>query len=273
MKYLYREPLLHFFVIGALIFVAFALLDDTPSPVPADRIEITEADVVQLIRRYEAQWRRQPTEAELAGLLDRYVQEEILVREALALGLDRDDAIVRQRLAQKMTFLTESGAETLQPSEDELQAHLASHRERFGKPGRISFEQVIMQPDAPVEAIRAALREGEVLEEFRGTTLLPTRLPPSPKNIVDGTFGRGFFDAVIALEKDKWAGPVKSTYGLHLVRVLSSEPPRLPPLSEIRDTVESDWRATMREQLAKQRLDALMSRYEIIRPDPKAVLE
>lgn len=269
---LLREPLLHFLVLGAAIFSLFAILDDTPPPVPARLLQVTEADAARLVSQFEATWRRFPTEEELSALIDAHIREEVLVREALALGLDRDDAVLRQRLAMKMTFLTESGAEAVEATDEILAAHLEAHPERFARPGRVSFEQVMLRDGTDPEALRVALRAGEGAEAFAAPSLLPERLQPSVPAVVDGTFGQGFFDIVSALRPDSWVGPVESAYGRHLVRVSSIEPPRFPPLPEIREAVERDWRATMRARLAEELLEALTARYDIVRPDPAAVL-
>lgn len=264
----FREPLVHFFALGAVIFVGFQLLDDSPKIEPS-RIELTEAAKAQLIRQFEATWRREPTDKELSELIGKHLREEILVREAYALGLDQDDLIIRQRLAQKMTFLIESAAEILNPTEADLQTHLSSHPDRFGRPARISFEQIMLDPKAKVEPVLAALRQGELPGGISAGSLLPARMPPTPGKQIDGTFGDGFFAALKAVEKDNWSGPVESSFGRHLVRVLSEEPARLPSLDEIRDTVERDWRSSMREELLAKRLEALTSRYEIVDLDPE----
>jgi hypothetical protein len=272
MMNLLREPLVHFLVLGAAIFSIFALVDDTPPPVAADWLEVTEADAVRLGRQFEAIWRRPPSESELAGLIDAHIREEILVREAQALGLDQNDAVVRQRLALKMTFLTESGAEAVEATDEALGAHLEAHPERFARPGLVSFEQVMLREKADPEPLRIALRDGEDINALAAPSLLPERVQPSPPVVVDGIFGQGFYDSVAALVPGSWAGPVESTYGRHLVRVSSVEPPRLPELAEIREAVERDWRATMRARLAEERFEALAARYDIVRPGPAAVL-
>lgn len=272
MKAILREPLLHFILLGAAIFAIFSALEPASRPVSADFLEITEADAKRLVQQHQGTWRRPPTEQELAGLIDNLVSEEVLVREALALGLDRGDAIIRQRLALKMEFLTESGAEILEATDDVLAAHLAAHPDRFTRAGLVSFEQFMLDSEASPEAVRAALITGQWVDSLIAPSLLPSRLPPSPPSVVDSTFGPGFHETVSALTPGDWSGPVESTYGPHIVRVLSKSLSRLPPLTEIRDIVERDWRATMRVKLAEQRLDALKNRYEIIRPDLTQVL-
>jgi hypothetical protein len=264
-----REPLLHFILLGGAIFAVFAAIDDSPPPVAVDRLEVTEADALRLAQQFEATWRRPPTDEERSFLIDRLIREEILVREALALGLDRDDTVIRQRLTQKMIFLVESAAEATTPSDADLAAHLEAHPERFRSSGLVAFEQIPLR-DGEAEAVLAALRSGAPPAGLGGARLLPARMAASSAPVVDGAFGAGFFAEVAALPEGDWAGPVESSYGQHLVRVERVVPPVLPPLDEIRETVERDWRVTRRAEILDETLDALMARYEIIRPDSGA---
>lgn len=274
LKSILREPLFHFLVLGSLVFILFQTFGDPSGPPVADTLEISENDAARLIQQFEATWRRKPTPDELESLIDRLVEEEVYVREARALGLDRGDAIVRQRLAQKMGFLLESGSEAAVADDATLQAHLERFPERFTEQSVIGFEQVSL-PDGPSDpqVLLDALRGGARPEELGAASLLPPTIPPSPKSVIDGTFGVGFFDAVSELEPGEWGGPVESAYGPHAVRLTAIAPARLPSLAEIRSVVERDWREEIRAELSKARLDALLSRYEIIRPDSAAALQ
>lgn len=273
MTALLREPLVHFLVLGFAVFGLFAAFGEPTPPPSPDRLEITEDDAARLVGQFQATWRRPPTPDELSGLIERLIDEEVYVREARALGLDRGDAIVRQRLAQKMVFLTESGAEAAIPDDARLQAHLDAYPERFTRAAVVAFEQVPLSgASEETQAVLAALRTGTSPSELGAPSLLPPALPPSPRTVIDGTFGTGFFAAVAGLEPGVWAGPLESAYGSHAVRVTLSRPARVPDLAEIRDAVERDWREEVRADLAAARLEALKSRYEITRPDPEAVL-
>ena len=268
MTTLLREPLLHFLVLGAAIFGLFSALGEGPAPTVADRVEVTAEDADRLAGQFEATWRRPPTEDELSSLIDEEIRTEVLAREAMALGLDRDDAVIRQRLAEKMTFVLESAADTAMATDTALAAHLAAHPDRFARGALVSFEQMPLRPDVPAEAVQAAVRAGTFAEGLAANSLLPDRLAPSPRQVVDATFGAGFFDAVAAETPGPRPVALKSAFGTHLVRVLSVEPAGVPPLEEIRDAVERDWRATRRAEILEERLDALLGRYEIARPDP-----
>ena len=180
---LLREPLVRFFLIGGAIFGLYALVDDTPPPVAANALVITDDDALRLVAEFEATWRRPPTVAELDFMIGDRVREEVYVREALALGLDRDDAVIRRRLQMKMEFLTESGAETLAPDDATLGAHLAAHPERFTEPPLVAFEQVLLEDRVnPEEAtlVAARLNAGGVPGGDARPTLLPRCVPALP---------------------------------------------------------------------------------------------
>jgi hypothetical protein len=270
-----REPLLQFFLLGGAIFGLFTLLDDTPPPVAQNILEITEVDAQRLAAEFAATWRRPPTAEELGFMIDDRVREEVYVREALALALDRDDAVIRRRLQTKMEFLTESGVETLAPDDAVLNAHLAAHPERFEETPLVAFEQILLDdgvaPDQ-VARIAAQLDVGIDPGPAARPTLLPGIMRPSPVQVVDNSFGPGFFASLSALPEGVWAGPVETSFGRHLVRVTEHRLARLPPLAEIRSEVEQDWRAGATARLREERFQALLGRYEVVRPDPERVL-
>ena len=275
MMRLLREPLLHFFVLGAAVFFLFALVDDSPEPMAANLLEVSEDDARRLATEFTATWQRAPTPEELDAMITHFLREEVYVREALALGLDRDDAIIRRRLQTKMEFLTESGAEAVAPDEATLEAHLDANADRFTKPPRMAFEQILLDErveDADLDVLLARLNRGVDPDAAARPTLLPAVLRLSPKQVVDGTFGIGFFDALDTLPMDVWAGPVKTSLGRHVVRVTERPAPQRPSLNEIRAQVEQDWRAELPATLREARFDALLSRYEVSLPDSEKVL-
>jgi hypothetical protein len=272
---LLREPLLHFFLLGAAVFGLFALVDDTPPLAVANVLEVTEDDARRLVAGFEATWRRPPTVEELDHMIGQLVREEVYVREALALGLDRDDAVIRLRLQTKMEFLTESGAEAVQPDDATLEAHLDANSDRFAEPALVAFEQILLDERVGAEEVRlveARLNRGIDPGEAARPTLLPPAFRLSPVQVVDGAFGIGFFEALDRLPTGIWAGPVETSLGRHLVRVTERREARLPALPEIRARVEQDWRAEFTARLREERYEALLSRYEVVRPDPAALL-
>ena len=241
MRRLLREPLLHFLAGGALLFALYGIVGDDPSYAP-DRIVVDEERVASLLSTFQRTWLRAPTRSELDGLVQEFVNEEILYREGLALGLDRDDGVIRRRLRHKMEFLHTGLAEREKPSEDELAAFLSANGERFQEPARLSLRQVFVNPEAGTPAARSRangllrrLRAGESAAETRGdSTLLPKTLVKASERDITSIFGAGFASDVLALAGDDWSGPVASAYGLHLVRIDERDPPRLPQLAEVR---------------------------------------
>lgn len=270
MRRLLREPLLHFLVGGVLLFVFYGIVADDPAYAP-DRIVVDEARVASLAATFQRTWLRPPTRDELDGLVREFVDEEILYREGLALGLDRDDLVIRRRLRQKVEFLYTDLAGKAEPSEAELAGFLASNRERFEQPARLSFRHVFLSPGAG--SIAARRRATELLEKLRAEgseasvegdrTLLPETMLKASERDVASVFGAGFAGDVLALTGDDWTGPVASSYGLHLVRVDERVPARLPELGEIRREVEREYEAIRRAEANQRFLQKLRDGYEV----------
>jgi hypothetical protein len=276
MKAILREPLFHFFAIGVAIFALFAAFDDTPPPRSENVITVTEDDARRLAAGFEATWRRPPSQPEFEQLLDEFVREEVYVREALLLGLDREDPVIRRRLQLKMEFLTEAGAQAVAPDDATLEEHLASHADRFRRAPRVAFEQIILDDavgGAAIPAIRTSLNNGEDPGEIGQSSLLPSVFPAGPPQVVDGTFGTGFFEAIRNLPVREWAGPVESSFGRHMVRLVEWRDGDLPPLEAIRDQVLEDWRATVAAELREKRFEAMRGGYEVYLPDISEVLD
>jgi len=275
MKGVLREPLVHFFVLGAVVFGLFALFDDTPPPVSGQTITVTVEDARRLVAEFEATWRRAPTAEELDSMIAQYIREEIYVREAAALGLDEGDAVIRRRLQLKMEFLTEAGAQAVDPDDTLLEAHLTAHPDRFAFAPRVAFQQILLgetEGRATVTELRASLNSGRDPVEVARPSLLPASLPSSPQQVVDGTFGAGFFDEVAELPLGQWAGPVATPFGRHLVLVTELQEGGLPPLNAIRERVLQDWRATFAAGLREERFEAMRARYTVARPEAAEVL-
>jgi len=253
---LLREPLFHFVVIGGLIFALFATVDDTGEE-PADVIVIVPERIEQLATSFRAVWKRAPTDDELDNLIDEEVRAEVYYREALALGLDRNDAIVRRRMRQKMEFLLDTGAYFQEPAEDKLEAYFAANEEFYRTGLRLAFEQVYLGEAPAAEAVLLSLSELRSGPSVDSATvgersMLPARLGLSPPTAVDSVFGTGFFDLVAELPPGEWAGPVVSAYGVHLVRILDTLPARTPPLDEIRDVVLKNWREAKAQEIRER---------------------
>ncbi|WP_281996143.1 peptidylprolyl isomerase [Ruegeria faecimaris] len=265
-----KEPLFHFFLIGAAIFIWFQIVAPENETVE-DFVTITidENDIALLSDQFEARWKRRPSGAELQALTDATIREEVLVREARKLGLDRGDSVIRSRLSQKMDFLTEAIATSVVPEDEDLEAFLQNNSERYAAPSKLAFIQVFIgeEPNkAEIEGVLAALRAGDEVSDVGASTLLPASMPLTATRVIDSVFGSGFSKGLTTLDKGQWAGPIQSGYGVHLVQVQDIEPSQIPPLSEIHDAVLRDWRRVMSEDLAQAQYEILAANYEIIVP-------
>jgi len=272
---LVRAPLFHFLVLGALVFGVYALnqRDRVSVREEPERLVVVSADRIDALREgWLRTWRRPPTEAELRGLIDGLVREEILSREAVALGLDREDTIVRRRLAQKMDFLARDLLTPSDPTDEQLAAFLAENADRYRRPVRVSFRQVFFSPSrrgasarADAEAALEALRkEPEAdLDGFGDAVMLPARVTEGGVDEVAGRFGGEFAGALPELPVGEWAGPVASTFGLHLVRVSGRLPAELPALEEIRAVVARDYAVERRDTANRELYEKLREQYRV----------
>jgi PPIC-type PPIASE domain len=265
-----REPLLHFAVLGAGLFVLFGLVGG-PAEEPPDRIVVNAAKVENLAGLFERTWQRAPSEAELDGLIADHIKEEILYREALALGLETDDIVIRRRLRQKMEFISEDVAQQAEPTEFEMQAFLDEHADRFRRPSRLSFVQVYLSPDRRGEAVwgdaerlLVALDAGKSDPAEAGDPFL---LEQDYRDLatpdVERLFGGAFAARIAELPVGRWSGPVESGYGLHLVLVRERTPAKQPALAEVREEVANEWRAARREEVNRAFYDGLRANYEV----------
>jgi len=264
---LLREPLLHFLAIGGLIFLFFAAVAE-PGPEPTDTIVVGPERIEQLATRFQAVWRRPPSDDELRAMIDDFVREEIYYREALALGLDRNDTVVRRRLRQKMEFLTDTAGDLMEPAAGELEAYLAANEQTYRSGPRLAFEQIYLGETPGPESIKLsliALQSDPVTEPsaLGESTLLPARLGLLPPSAIDGVFGQGFFERVAELPPGVWAGPVTSAYGVHLVRILESQPARMPPLEEVRGALLGDWKAAKALEIRELHYARLRERFVV----------
>lgn len=272
---LVREPLVQFLVLGAVIAVVYAMFQSGPNSVQEEVIVIGEGRIDQLSSLFERTWNRPPNAEELENLVDGFVREEILFRAGTALGLVENDVVVRGRIVQKMQFLLEPDPLELQPSDEELAAHLEANRDFFRTEPLVALTQVFFDEsrhgdgmDAAVAEARAALDGGASPTTLGDNTLLPKTMPLARASDVARQFGSAFANAIADLPVGEWSGPVRSPFGVHLVKKSESVPARFPGLSDVRDRVLQSFRADRREKLAEERFDAIAARYRVIRDTP-----
>jgi hypothetical protein len=251
---LLREPLVHFLILGVLLFAVYKW---TGSGGPGSKqIVITHGQIEDLAVGFARSWQRPASEVELKGLIDERVKDEIAVREALSMGLDRDDTIIRRRLRQKLEFLTEDMAASNPPTDAELQGWMTQQAETFRTEEQVAFRQVYLNAEhrgasarSDAERLLAGLRAAgpDAATEHAGDpTMLPSQQALAPLSDIARSFGEDFARQVVKMEPGKWTGPVESSFGLHLVLVQEKIEPHLPKLVEIRPLVEREFLAARR---------------------------
>ncbi|MEZ5821642.1 MAG: peptidylprolyl isomerase [Xanthobacteraceae bacterium] len=279
MRKLTHEPLLHFLLIALAILAIYEVRDPSSSK-DGGEIAVSAAKIEQIAGMFARAWQRPPTAQEMKGLIDEHVREEVLNREALTRGLDKDDPTIRRRLRLKMEYLFDLEDSALQPSPSQLADYFKTHKGRYETESEFSFEQVYFNPkrrgdqiDADAAAAIIQLTAGTTSDPatLGDATLLPFSTPLSSRQATERTFGDGFAAALDDAPVGVWAGPYVSAFGLHVVRLTEKKPPRVPDLSEIRETVARDWIADEKKKLQDERLVKLLKQYKVrIELPPKA---
>jgi hypothetical protein len=278
MRKLWREPLVHFLVIGAGLFLAFGLTRDQRDDA-TNRIVVDAAQVEQLAAQFRRTWLRPPTEQELAGLIESHVRDEVYYREALVMGLDQNDPQVRRRMRLKLEFLLEDLSAEEPPDDETLHAYLQRHPEKFRIEPQLSFKQVYLNrdnhQDLPEYAARmlSELRAGRPPDSVGDPTLLPHEQTAVSQREIVRTFGETFAEAVLALEPGVWNGPVYSGFGAHLVLVTQHRDGYLPELAAVRDLVEREYLAQRRRELKDLAYRKLREGYEVIVEPAKSQID
>ena len=274
-----REPLVHFLAIGAGLFLLSGLMGD-PSGLQSGRIVVTPAQVQHLAAGFTRVWQRPPTRDELEGLIQDRIREEVYYREAMALGLDKDDTIIRRRLRQKMEFVANDLAAQAQPTDDELSAYLKAHPDAFRVQRQFTFRQVYLNPERhgknlarDTAQLLAQLNQagGKVDVSALGDSfLLEHTFEAAPASEVAKQFGEKFGAKLGELAPGQWQGPVESGYGVHLVFVSKRTEGRVPALEEVRDAVRREWANVKRLETNEKFYQELLRRYAVTieRPQP-----
>ena len=266
---LLKEPLLHFVMLGGLMFAAYSAFGTArqefqPQPV----IHMTAADAEWLKTMWTRQWRRPPTDEELTGLVADHLKEEVLAREARALELDVGDTIVRRRLAQKMAFLLDDTIRTTEPPEPELRGLYETRLDLVRTPARVSFTQVFFRRedgDGRARASLVALSDAVATPAEEGDRLLlGDTFADQDEPALTNLFGAAFAQAVLTLPAGRWSGPIESGYGLHLVKVTAVSPPQARPFAEVRERLAEEWRRERQETAQTQLLQGLMRKYQVV---------
>ena len=262
------EPMLHFLVIGIGLFAAYQWM----APVDSDgrRIVITRGVVDDLVTQHVAARGREPSSAELNHLVESYVRGEILYREGVRLGLDRDDIVVKRRVRQKIEVIAEEDAATRAPTDADLSAYLVANQARFVQPAILTFEQVFIGASTSGPGVvhaaavtRDALRNGADPDELGKPTLLPHRMIRIAADLVARDFGASFAAALEKVKVGEWVGPIDSSFGTHYVRVSDRTPAAAPQLAAVRDHVVREWENERRQRARNDAYVKMRSEYAV----------
>lgn len=273
---------MHFLLIGALLFISYGLLNEGNETGLDDknRIVISETDIKRLSAQWYKKWQRLPTKTELQGLIEHRIHEEVMYREALRMGFEHNDPVIRRRLAQKMEFISSDLAEQLEPSEAELSDYLQTHSERFELPARVSFKQIYLSIDkrgakATADAQHllqqlTQLKQSASVEEIKNLgdpiMLGQEHNELSPQG-VSRVFGEEFAAKIFTLPVASWQGPIVSAYGVHVVFIDNKTSAKLPDLSVIHKEVSIEWLAEQQKKMDQVFYQGLRERYQIIISD------
>jgi hypothetical protein len=263
-----REPLLHFLLIGVGLFWLYSQVQPTVED-ESKRVVVTTSQAEQFIAQFSLTWMRPPNETEMKGLIQSYIRDEIYYREAIALGLDRNDGLIRQRMRQKLEFILED-LTAVEPEDAALVLFLQENSEKFKKQAQISFEQVFLNVDkrenlaADAENMLQRLQKGAVAETLSDPTMLPYAYQLLTQNEIAQQLGRKFAQKLQTVTPSDWIGPIYSGIGGHLVKVTQVIPARLPDLEEVRAEVKREYMAQRSQQHKDSAYQKMLDDYEVV---------
>jgi parvulin-like peptidyl-prolyl cis-trans isomerase-like protein len=262
------EPMLHFLLIGIALFGAYRWV--SPGDPGGRRIVITQGVVDDLVTQHVAARGREPSTTELNHLIESYVRDEILYREGVRLGLERDDIVVKRRVRQKIEMIAEEDASTRTPTDADLSAYLAANPERFVQPAILTFEQVFLGQSTAgpgvvhsVAVTHQALRNGADPTKLGKPTLLPHRMTRTPADLVARDFGPSFAAALEKVRVGEWVGPIDSSFGAHYVRVSDRTAAVAPQLTAVRDQVVREWENERRRRARNDAYTKMRGEYQV----------
>lgn len=263
------SPIVQFFAAGTVIFGLYALGPGDKAQ-PPSAIVVTASEQQNLTALFEKTWQRPPTQSEMQALIAARIEEEILYREAVKLGLDTDDVVIRRRLVQKIEFVLDDLAARRDPTDEELSAFLAGHADRYAIEASIGFRQIFLSPERrgerlldDADLVLAALSGGTEPSALGDAAPLPRAMEGAPLSRIARVFGDEFAQAVAAAPVGEWSGPLRSAYGVHVVEITQRAPGRMPSLAEARTSVERDWRDAERQKARATYLQRLRAAYDI----------
>lgn len=267
---LLKEPLLHFTAIGLALFALYSAVGNNEAR--EGHITLTHAEITRLADTWQRRWNRPPSQQDMREVIEARVREEVLYREALSLGMDRNDPVVRRRMSQKMAFMFEDLSTMPQPDEQQLADFLAAEHDQFLRPTRYSLRHIFFSRDQRGAAVESDARahlqrlqsEGEQSSLLSADRFLhPPAFNNASSEAIARQLGKAFVDGLTGLETQRWQGPVMSAYGTHLVYIEGKRGAYLPPLAEIREEVLQQWQVRERRRQNDAAYQRLRQHYTV----------
>jgi len=277
---LLREPLVHFLFIGVVIYALYGLFAEPVVEENDKTIVVTAGEIEWMRASWKKRWNRPPTAKEFDGLIQQYIKENVLYREALTMGLNKHDTVIRRRLAQKLEFLAKDLVALTPPTEAELQAYFDEHQVRYQEPTLYTFTQVFFDPDKrgdatldDAETVKATLiAQGDTIDDpgaLGDGLMLQNYYPQKDRDEIQRNLGSGFTETLLTLATGQWHGPVLSGFGVHLVYVSNIDEPPPPMFAEVRERVIADWSLDRGEELNDKFYTSLREQYTIVIEEPE----
>lgn len=262
MKKILKEPLVQFLTIGALLFFVFGLINTEES---RSEIVVDTNLINELVAKWELKRNRQPSLQELKGLVNQYIEQEVLYREALAMNLDHNDEIVKRRLAQKMEFISDALAETLQPTEEMLVTYYEEHKENYIKSPIYTMQQVYFSEDKRgnvFEDVKSALKS-ENPEDLGDNISLSSQYTSVSALKIARDYGSAFATALDSLPIGEWTGPIYSGFGVHIIFISEKKPSGYFSFNEVAEKVNVDYNYEASNDFRKELITSLLKNYTI----------
>jgi peptidyl-prolyl cis-trans isomerase C len=275
----FREPLVHFLIIGLALFGLYAWIERGRASNGNYQIVLTLDDLRTLDMSFVSQWHRQPTPEEFRGLVESFIRQEVLYREALAMGLDKDDTIVKRRMAQKMEFLSEDVASAHEPTTDELKAWYANNSQKFALADRATFRHLFFGFDrrgqnaqadalAALNKIAAKPEDSPLGKQLADPFMFQDYYGDRAPDQLAKEFGPAFAVGLYKLKPKMWQGPIESGYGWHLIWIESITPGRVPAFEEVEPDVKTAWLADQKAIEWQKAYARMRAKYEVSAPQP-----
>jgi len=268
-----KDPLLHFLILGGMLFAAVSIWGNDAKP--KNEIVITRAGQQHLADLFSLTWQRQPTADELSNLVEEHIKEEVYYRESLALGLDTNDTIVRRRLRQKLEFMQEDLSSLAEPTDNELKAYYEAHIDKYQTDHIFSFKQILISSsqlkddDPEIIQLLVKLQSGTQPEKLSHSSLLPVSMNLETEKSITNTFGMDFMEQISDFETKGWSGPIYSGFGTHLVNVSLNQGSKPLTFEQAKSKVAIDYTQNQREQAAVNYYESLRGQYIITIENPE----